>query len=77
MLSIFISLAMEESRGEEKKSLLIKSRSAFPGISWGNVTLPAFLQPCHGAEGDKAANGPWRSGMELWEGGGEAELWRK
>lgn len=29
----------------KKKNLLVKSRSAFPGISWGNVTLAAALWP--------------------------------
>lgn len=43
LLSIFISLAMDV--GREKKNLLVKSRSAFPGISWGNVTLAAALWP--------------------------------
>lgn len=38
-------LAWLWKRAEQKKNLLIKSRSAFPGISWGNVTLAASLQP--------------------------------
>lgn len=64
--------------GREKKNLLVKSRSAFPGISWGNVTLAAALRPWLGGMqglGDKAENKPLRSEVkpgvcmrEVWEG---------
>lgn len=57
---------------KKKKSLLIKSRSAFPGISSGNVTLTASLQPW--LRGTKLKMGlggvGWSSGSapHLWQG---------
>lgn len=31
-------------KNEKRTKLLVKNRSTFPGISWGNVTLAAALQ---------------------------------
>lgn len=65
---LLVWLWKSAEKNEKRTKLLIKNRSTFPGISWGNVTLAAALQSQLGGQSWKWTSGNWAGTWYVQEG---------